>query len=299
MGNGDAMTPEQQGEAAPETIAAVLDAATARLAAAGSASPRLDAEVLLRHVLGLDGTALFLRLRQPLAPAARVQFDALLAERSAGKPVAYLTGTRDFFGLPIAVAPGVLVPRPETELLVEWARAQLKSRPDATVVDVGTGSGAIALALAVSLAPDWHGRIVAADVSAAALAVAARNRARLGVSRCVALVRGDLVAWCGGPVDLLLANLPYLTPAQVAANPDLRAEPELALVGGADGLGPIRRLLADAPRVVAPGGAIALEIDSSQAAAVAEMLRIACPRGLVVVRPDLAGLPRHVVATGC
>ena len=277
-------------------IAAVLRTAQERLAAAGSETPRLDAEVLLRHVLRLDRTGLFLRRSQPLAPADQAAFDALVAQRAAGTPVSYLTGEREFMGLPFAVRPGVLVPRPETEGLIEWALSWLAPRPAATVVDIGAGSGAIALSLAALLPPDRQDRIVAADVSPAALAVAAENRARLGLAARVHLVRGNLADWCRGPVDLLLANLPYLRPDQLTANPALRAEPTLALLGGADGLDLIRRLVADAPRLLAPGGAIGLEIDPSQAQVVADLLAAARPTATVAVRNDLAGLARHVVA---
>jgi len=283
-----------------ETIAAALDAATRRLGAAGIETPRLDAEVLLRHVLGVDRTALFLRLHEALPSPERARFAVLLARRLGGEPVAYLTGVREFFGLPLTVAAGVLVPRPETEVLVEWALAWLAAHPGATVVDVGTGSGAIALALAANLPAGSAARLVASDVSAAALAYARRNRARLGLGDRVALVRGDLLSWCSGPVDLLLANPPYLRSEQVAGNPELRAEPEIALLGGGgNGLDLLRRLIADAPRVLAPGGAVGLEIDPSQAAIVRDLVAQTFPRARVEILRDLAGLERHVVATGC
>ncbi|GIW04474.1 MAG: release factor glutamine methyltransferase [Thermomicrobiales bacterium] len=278
------------------TIADALRAATRRLAEQGFPSPRLDAEVLLRHVLGLDRTAFFLRLHDPLSPADRQRFEALLARRLAGEPVAYLTGEREFMGLPFAVGPGVLVPRPETELLVEWALAWLTDRTPATVIDVGTGSGAIALSLAYHLAGNTGYRIIGSDISRAALRFAQENRSRLGLERRVHLVCGDLVAWCRGPVDLILANLPYLRPDQIAANPDLAAEPRLALEAGPDGLDLYRRLLADTGRVLAPGGAIGLEIDPSQADAAVALVQAALPDASITVRPDLAGLPRHVIA---
>lgn len=291
-------------ELPPATINTALRRATARLAGGGVATPALDAEILLRHVLGLGGdrAALFVRRPEPLPPGAADALATLVARRLAGEPVAYLTGTRAFMGLPFAVGPGVLVPRPETELLVEWALGWLAARPagpPATVLDVGTGSGAIALGLAAHLSPDWDGVVIAADVSAEALAVAARNRAALaahGRAGAVRLVRGDLAGWCAGPVDLLLANLPYLSPEQLADNPDLHAEPALALVSGPDGLAAIRRLVADAPRLLAPGGAVGLELDPSQASAVADLLRAALPRATVSICPDLAGLARAATA---
>ncbi len=277
-----------------ETVAGAVRAASARLAT-GSATPRLDAEVLLRHVLGLDRTALFVRMREPLGAGDRAAFEALVERRLAGEPVAYLTGEREFMRLPFAVRPGVLVPRPETEGLVEWALGRLAGRPGGTVVDVGTGSGAIALAVAALLPEGWSGRVVGVDVSAKALAVARQNRARLDRRGRVALVRGDLAGWCRGGVDVLLANLPYLRPEQ-AANPELAAEPRLALEGGEDGLDLIRRLVADAPRVLAPDGALGLEIDPAQAGEAARLVETALPGARAEVRPDLAGLARFILA---
>lgn len=281
------------------TIAEALSAASALLEAAGRETPRLDAEVLLRHVLGLDRTGLFLRLRDPLPVTAETAFEDLVAQRVAGKPVAYLTGVREFMGLDFAVGLGVLVPRPETELLVEWALEWLTERPTGTVLDVGAGSGAIAVTVGAHLRTGWCGRIIAVDVSGVALTVAIRNCDRHGVRDRVCFVRGDLVTWCGGPVDLLLANLPYLRPDQVEANPDLDAEPVLALDGGADGLDLIRRLIDDAPRFLAPDGALGLEIDPSQAEIVVGLVGAALPEAAVEILPDLAGLARHVVAHLC
>ena len=290
---------------AGQTVAGTIRDATRRLAAAGLDTPRLDAEVLLRHVLGVDRTALFVRYLEPIEPAALAAYEGLLARRLAGEPVAYLTGQREFLGLALAVTPDVLVPRPETEQLVEWARDWLlrPGRERAQVIDVGTGSGAIAVGLA-SLLPDaWAGRITAVDVSPAALAVAGGNRDRLRATELrersaldrIAFQLGDLLGDVAGPVDLVLANLPYLTPGQVNGNPDLAAEPRLALDGGPDGLDLIRRLIDDLPRVLAAGGAVALELDSAQADTVAGLLRTAEPDATVRVLDDLAGLARFVV----
>ncbi len=281
-----------------ETIESRLRAATDRLATAGNAQPRLDAEVLLRHVLGIDRVGLFLRYGEEIVPADAAAFDALVARRAEGEPVAYLTGTREFMGLPFIVNPAVLIPRPETELLVAWALDWMQARPTATIVDVGTGSGTIGLSLAAQAMRDWTGSVMATDVSAEALAVAARNRAALlspPRQRQVGLIRGSLLSWCAGPVDLVLANLPYLTPEQLSANPALHAEPSLALAGGADGLVLIRELIDDLPRVLAADGAVGMELDPAQTDHVADLLRGIFPMASITILPDLAGWPRHVV----
>lgn len=281
----------------PRTINDALRAASAQLARAGIETPRLDAEVLLRHVLGVDRTRLFLRLGEPLSIEAEQRFLALVDERMRREPVAYLVGEREFMGLPFAVGRGVLVPRPETEILVEWALRFLARRPPGVVLDIGTGSGAIALSLAEHLDNNWNGRIVGADASVVALDYASRNRSALDLNGTVSLVRGDLATWCSGPVDLLLANLPYLRPEQFFASPDLAAEPADALVSGSDGLVLIRRLVADAPRIMSRDGAIGLEIDPEQAEVVLRLGRETLPHLSWSILPDLAGLARHVIGS--
>jgi release factor glutamine methyltransferase len=278
------------------TLSDALRLGRKRLASAGSATPGLDAEVLLRHVLGIARTELFVRLPELIAAGELAAYDRLLEERAGDIPVAYLTGEREFMGLAFEVDPGVLVPRPETELLVEWAVSWLGSRGQdrVIVVDVGTGSGAIAIGIAAAMEPDWRGRIIASDISPVAISIAARNRVRLDAQHRVALVQGSLTSWLHGPVDLMLANLPYLRPTQIAENPSLAAEPRLALDGGPDGLDLIRTLLDDAPRVLAPGGAIGLEIDPSQSDDVVSMGHRAFPTSEISVLPDLAGFARHV-----
>jgi release factor glutamine methyltransferase len=281
-------------ETTVQSIADALRLGKGQLAMTRTETPSLDAEVLLRHVLGINRAELYARFPEPIEVGTLEVYRQLLTERGRGAPIAYLTGTREFMGLPFVVGPGVLVPRPETEVLVEWADAWLHDRPTATVVDVGTGSGAIALSNASRLGPHWPGRVIAADVSPVAVAIADRNRTGLGLGSQVAIVQGSLLAWTAGPIDLVLANLPYLRPDQITANPQLAAEPRLALDGGADGLELIRRFLSDAPRVLSAGGAVGLEIDPSQREAVVNLTRHVFPEAEVHVLQDLAGYDRHV-----
>ena len=284
-----------QNDQFPLTVARALRTARARLAEAGLETPGLDAEVLLRHILDWNRTQILSRPETELEGDDAARYDALVSDRLRGVPVAYLTGEREFMGLPFTVSPAVLVPRPETEILVEWAADWLRPGGRSRVVDVGTGSGAIALSLAHLLGADWRGSITGIDVSPGALRVAERNRANLGLDHRVRLRHGYLLRDESSHFDLILANLPYLRPDQVDDNPDLAAEPRLALDGGTDGLDLIRELLADAPRVLAEGGAIGLEIDPSQARSVQDLARAAFPEAAVTVLHDLAGHARHVI----
>lgn len=280
------------------TLQHLLREATSRLAASGIDTARLDAEVLLRYVLNTDRTGLFLRLPDPAPDTIRDPYAALVARRIAGEPVAYLVGMREFMGLPFFVNASVLVPRPETELLVEWAMEWLSHHPDAAIADVGTGSGAIAISLAAAIAPTSKSIVVASDASAEALAVMARNRqihAGRGIVDRIVAVQQSLLSETTGELDLVLANLPYLTPGQIAENPDLAAEPRVALEGGADGLDLVRPLIADLPRLLTPTGAAGFELDPSQTAIVETLLRAAFPDAAVRTIRDLAALPRHVV----
>ncbi len=266
----------------------------ARLSAGGIETARLDAEVLLRHVLGVDRATLFMRYPDPIADEELADFSALIERRLGGLPVAYLTGIREFMGMDFRVGPGVLVPRPETELLVEWGLEQV--RDGGLVVDVGTGSGAIAVSMAALAGDD--ARVIGTDLSADALAVARENADRLveGSRRDrISFREGSLLEPVSERVDLVLANLPYLTPEQVDGNPDLAAEPRMALDGGPDGLDLVRVLVADLPRVLAEGGAVGLEIDPTQQAETEHLLRELYPGREVRTIHDLAGLARHVV----
>lgn len=273
------------------TFQELLAGGAARLAAGRIETPRLDAEVLLRSLCAWDRAELFLRLPEPAPPGTPAAYASLIAKRLTGEPVAYITGAREFMGLPLRVGPGVLSPRPETECLVEWVVAQVRATPRlvaARVVDVGTGSGAIALALA-TLLPE--ARIAGVERSAAALAYAVANRARHGLAGRVLLVRGDLLAPVG-PVDVIVANLPYLRPEQLHAG--LSWEPAEALDGGADGLAGYRALLPQAAARLTTPGLFAAEIDPAQTGAMLALCRGAFPDAVVDVRRDLAGLKRFV-----
>ena len=271
------------------SVREALDSAVIAIAAAGSDSPRLDAETLLAAALGVDRTALFVDpSRQVTGPAVRAFQDAV-RRRSAGRePVAYITGRRGFRHIELAVDARVLVPRPETELLVEVGVELL---PDgARVVDVGTGSGAVALALKDER-PDLE--VIGTDVSADALAVARANAARLGLGGDVAFVEGDLLAGTE-EIDAALSNPPYVADGERAslAPEILRHEPAGALFAGDDGLDVIRRLVPAA--AAARARLLAIEVGAGQAATVAALM---CEAGFarMQTRRDLAGIERVVV----
>jgi release factor glutamine methyltransferase len=266
------------------TVGGVLASATTRLTAAGCDTPRLDAEVLLASVLSVDRGRLVIDGHEPLDPGAIARFEALLARREAREPVAYILGRRGFRRLWLTVDRRVLIPRPETELLVEVG---LSLGSGARVVDVGTGSGAVALALKDER-PDL--RVSGADVSADAVAVARENAARLGLE--VRFVAADLMN--GVSADAVLANLPYVAEGAELPPEIALYEPPGALFAGVDGLDVIRRAVT---AVAGPTvGLLALEIGSEQAESVSQLLWDA---GFVevAVRHDLAGLARVVVGT--
>jgi len=274
-----------------ETVDSLLAEGTRVLAASAAAgAARLDAELLLAHVLGEPRSLLRSHPEDPLAPAAAARFRGLLGRRAAGEPLAYLTGRREFWSLDLAVTPAVLVPRPETELLVERALA-LGPPGAARVADLGTGSGAIALALARER-PRWH--IVATDVSPAALEVARANGAALGVASVEFLAGSWLEPLGGRRFDLLLSNPPYVGADDPAllADPALGFEPPLALTPpGGDALESLRLLARGAAAHLAPGGWLLLEHGADQGPEVRALLVAA---GFAHVRShrDLAGHER-------
>lgn len=267
-------------------IATALARAAERLRAHDSA--RLDAELLLGHALTRDRAWLLAHGDAPLDPDAIGRFEALVTRRAAGEPIAYLVGVREFWSLPFEVATGVLVPRPETETLVELALARLPARA-ARALDLGTGSGAIGLAIAHER-PALEVDLV--DASAAACAIAERNRARLGLKNARTLV-GD---WFG-PVAavryaLIVSNPPYLGASDPhLTDPTLSFEPRAALVAGASGLEALAAIAAGAPSHLESGGLLILEHGAEQGAACRELLSAAGFGGIETHR-DLAGLER-------
>jgi release factor glutamine methyltransferase len=278
------------------TVLGLLRWTTEHFAARGLDSPRLDAECLLAHALGTDRLRLYLEFDKPVGAGERGRFRELVRRRAAERvPVAQLTGVREFWSLPLEVTRDVLVPRPETETLVEAALDLARERGRTlAVLDVGTGSGALALALAKEL-PD--ARVTATDVSGDALAVAARNAARLGLAERVRFARGSLYAPVAGErFDLVVANPPYLAEDEAGSlAPELGFEPRAALFAGPRGDEVLVALVDGAPGALAPGGGLALEIAPAQA----EGIRARCTaRGLGDTRvlPDLAGRARVVTA---
>ena len=258
----------------------------------GIDNPRLDAELLLADTLGFDRVGLYLNFERPLLADELAAFREQVKRRANREPLAYILGMTEFWSLPLKVTPAVLIPRPDTELLVEQALPRLTGA--ARVLDVGTGSGALAIALA-------HERpectVTAIDLSPAALAVAAENARSNGVAERIEFFRSDLAALPMGPFALVVANPPYIPGGELASlMPEVRDfEPHLALDGGADGLDAYRALARQADAVLAPGGWLLVEVGIDQAAAV---MRLFAAAGLaeIFTSRDLAGIERVVGA---
>lgn len=267
-------------------VGEVLREATPRLSPITDA-PHLEAEVLLGHVLEVSRAALLAHPEHILTSKQQARYELLLSRRVSHYPLPYITGHVEFYGLEFEVTPEVLIPRPETETLVDLA---LKHHP-ATVVDVGTGSGCIAVALAVHL-PEVN--VYAIDISSAALAVARRNVERHEVSGRVRLMAGDMLSPRPGPVDLIVSNPPYIPTGKCGALPiSVRDhEPRLALDGGTEGLDMIQQLFAEAPAVLHSDGRILTEIGADQGDAASYLAHTYFPQAVVEVHPDLAGRDR-------
>jgi len=301
------------------TILEILRWTTGYFRDKGVSEPRASAEVLLAHVLSLSRLDLYLRYDQPLSPDELARFKALMVRRRQGEPVAYLTGHREFWSLDFHVAPGVLIPRPETEILVSAALEAAKNFAKNTSqdvpleqktenrkqktgsglwgVEIGVGSGAVVVALAKELP---HLAWLALDISAAALAVARDNARRHGVAGDINFVQGTLISGLkpGPRFALMVANLPYVPRAEWEQLPgDIKDfEPKGALLGGEDGLDLIRPLVRQAHRYLQPGGCLALEVGAGQAGQVLELLQeTAAYEGLEIIK-DYQGVQRVVRA---
>jgi release factor glutamine methyltransferase len=278
----------------PGTVDALLRAAVHELSA-GSESARLDAELLLASAAGTTRAGLYRMLFDAVPETTATAFRTLVAARATGRPMAQLLGHREFWTLDLRVTPDTLVPRPETELLVERALAWLPPGSPGPVLDLGTGTGAIALAIATERPT---ADIVAIDLSEAALAVARDNAAAAGLGH-VEFHAGDWYAALPAHrrFELIVSNPPYVTPAELAAgDPALRFEPAAALLAGDDGLAAFRPIVAGAPHFLLPGGGLLLEHGSTQGQAVQALLAAAGFTG-IGTWPDLAGHPR--VTGGC
>ena len=276
------------------TIREALRQASETLAAHSIADAHLEAEILLMHVLGIDRARLYASLGQEL-PHSHVEVLTQLVNRRLSKePVAYITGHREFFGYDFHVAPGVLIPRPESELLVEETLDFVRGRfplGDAIIADIGTGSGAIAVSLALRLP---NARVFAIDISRRALEIARTNCVKHTVEGRVNLLEGDLLSPLAEPVDVIVANLPYVTDAELGGLGDEieMHEPSEALAGGVDGLDEVRRLLRGAGDRLRPHGVILLEIGPAQADTAASLAGSAFPQATVELRRDLGGQER-------
>jgi release factor glutamine methyltransferase len=280
------------------TVAQARHALAARLRAAGLDSPELDARVLIGHALALDHAALVSAAAQPLDAAAAVRIEACAARRLAGEPVSRIVGAREFWGLPLIVTPAVLVPRPETETVVELALALIdQGGPRARalrIADLGVGSGAILLALLSEL-PNARG--FGTDIAVDALDVARHNAGRLGLGDRAKFLAGDFGAALQGRFDLVVSNPPYIATGDI---PGLDREvrdhdPPHALDGGADGLAAYRTIASDMARLLAPAGQVVVEIGAGQQHDV-EFLLAARGLAIVAARPDLSGIVRAVAA---
>jgi len=296
-------------------IRSVLKDGIARLRAAHVPSYTLAAELLLLHGLGRDRAWLYTHAEEPLDPPIAEKYLALVARRAAGEPTQYITGKQEFWGLEFGVTPAVLIPRPETEHLVEVALERLGARgikinmrtgePSATlrIADIGTGSGCIAVALAHELP---HAEIVATDISGAALEVASRNAALHGVSSRIWFIQADLLQGISppaldplpSPLHMIVSNPPYVARDEAASLPrEVREyEPDTALFGGPTGIEIYARLIEEAHALLAPGGILVVELGYGAADAVRKMFHVQHGWANVSLTHDLAGIPRVLAA---
>ena len=248
----------------------------------------LEGELLLRHTLNISQTQLYLDLNHKLSPQEEEAFWRQVKRRSNGEPTAYITGHREFYGLDFHVDPRALIPRPESELLVETALGLAQNHSLFTIADIGTGCGAIATSLALGLP---KARIYATDISAAALEVSSINCQKHRVTDRVRLLHGDMLEPLPHPVDLIIANLPYVRESELT---ETGFEPQLALDGGSDGTEMIRQLCRQIASKLQPDGYLLLEMGIGQREAITNLLPSLFPEGRIEVVPDLSGIERVI-----
>ncbi|TET45957.1 MAG: peptide chain release factor N(5)-glutamine methyltransferase [Dehalococcoidia bacterium] len=273
------------------TLKQVLGRARDVLAANSIEDASLEGEILLRQALGIDRVRLYANLKSELSAEQENEFWHLVQRRLSGEPAAYIAGHREFYGFDFFVDRRVLIPRPETELLVEKAIRLAQTHAIATVADIGTGCGAIAISLALNLP---RIKIYASDVATDALEVARINCEKHGVAGRIQLLPGDMLAPLPEPVDLILANLPYVTEQETSQAGLADFEPLIALNGGSDGLDGIRRLGEQAADKLNPQGGMLLEIGWGQGQAVTNLLRRNFPSASLEIIPDLQGIERVI-----
>jgi release factor glutamine methyltransferase len=252
----------------------------------------LEGEILLRHVLSIDRAQLFSQLDQKINPDKIESIKRALARRIDGEPAAYITGHKEFYGLDFIVNHSVLIPRPETELLVEKTIALTKRRKILTIADVGTGSGAIAVALAVNLP---RVTLYATDISATALEVAVANAAMHGVTDRITFLQGNLLEPLPAEIDLVIANLPYVMTSGIKNDGALAFEPAGALDGGEDGLERFREFCRAARKKLVGEACILMEVGKGQASAVRVLLEKSLPGRIIGIERDLAGIERVIM----
>lgn len=275
------------------TIGAILKWSEQYFGSHGAETPRLDAEVLLSHLLGEKRIYLYVHFDQPLTADELARYKEMVKRRTAGEPVAYICGEKEFMGLAFKVTPSVLVPQPDTETLVEAAIERLRGKKSPRIADICTGSGAIALALAHYL-PETS--VAATDISADAVSIAKENAETLELSERVQFFEGDLLAPLAGETfDAIVSNPPYIPSADIEGLPrEVRAEPKIALDGGADGLDFYRRLVRESAALLNDGGFLAVECGDTQAGAIVEMA-VTGGFGKTEIVRDLADKERVVV----
>jgi release factor glutamine methyltransferase len=268
------------------TFKTALSRARDILAGNGIEDAHLEGELLLRHALSISRTQLYLDLDRELTPQQEQTYWRLLQHRLNGEPTAYITGHREFYGLDFYVDRAVLIPRPESELLVEKALELAQNHHLPTIADIGTGCGAIAISLALALP---QAKIYATDISAAALEVALANCQKHGVTGRVHLLQGDMLEPLPEPVDLIIANLPYVKKPELNS---MRFEPRLALDGGAEGTERISQLCRQVNSKLSAGGHLLLEMGQGQRAAITALLNTLFPGGEIEATADLGGIER-------